>query len=93
MSDRLSGHRSAADVLADWRDAERTIDGEPAGTPAWHRARLAAAALADEYHTVIAELTSDAHDLAASLSVVPSATPDQAQIHHPDTQPVAQSAE
>jgi hypothetical protein len=93
MSDRPSGHRSAADVLADWRDAERRIDGEPSGTQAWHRARLEAAALAEEYHAVIAELTSDAHDLAASPSVVPSAAAEQAQIRQPDTEPVARPAE
>jgi hypothetical protein len=93
MSDRPSGHRSAADVLADWRNAERRIDGEPSGTQAWHRARLEAAALAEEYHAVIAELTTDAHELAASPSVVPSATAERAQIRHPDTEPVARSAE
>ena len=93
MSDRPSGHRSAADVLADWRDAERRIDGEPSGTPAWQRARLEAAALAKEYHTVIAELTTDAHELAASPSVVPSAAAERAQICHPDTEPAAPSAE
>ena len=92
MSARPSGHRSAADVLADWRNAERRIDGEPSGTQAWHRARLEAAALAEEYHAVIAELTTDAHELAASPSVVPSATAERAQIRHPDTEPVARSA-
>ena len=89
MSDRPSAHRSAADVLADWRDAERRIDGEPSGTPAWHRARLEVAALAEEYHAVIAELATDAHDLAATPSVVPSAAAEQAQIRHPDTEHVA----
>ena len=91
MSDRLSGHRSAADVLADWRDAERTIAGEPSGTPAWRRARLQAAALADEFHALVAELTRDAHDLAASTPAS-SAALEQAQIR-PDTAPVAQSDE
>jgi len=42
---------------------------------------------------VIAELTTDAHELAASPSVVPSATAERAQIRHPDTEPVARSAE
>jgi len=93
MSDRPSGHRSPADVLADWRDAERRIGGEPSGTPAWHRARLEAAALGKEYHAVIAELTTDAHELAASPSVVPSSAAERAQIRHPDTEPVARSAE
>ena len=72
MSDRPRTSRSAADVLADWRDAERRIGDEPSGTPAGDRARLEAAELAGEFQAVVAGLTEAAHDLATSPSVRPS---------------------
>jgi hypothetical protein len=64
--------RSAADVLAEWRDAERRIEDQPAGTPAWHRARLEAAGLADEYQMLVAELAAEARELGANPSTPPS---------------------
>ena len=68
MADQPGDIRSAADVLTEWRDAERRVDDEPAGTRGWHRARLDAARLADEYRALIVEREDEARDLAANPS-------------------------
>ena len=73
MSDQQGEPRSAADVLADWRDAERTMRDEPLGTPASHRARIEAARLADEYQALVADLVDEARDLGAHPSTTPIA--------------------
>ena len=72
MSNQTGTPRSAADVLADWRDAERRIEDQPAGTQTWHRARLDAAGLADEYQMLVAELAAEARELGANPSIPPS---------------------
>ena len=75
MSDQAGRPRTAADVLADWREAERTLENQPQGSPAWHRARLEAAALADEYHALVAAMTDGAHHLGGDPSATSSQVP------------------
>jgi hypothetical protein len=85
MTDRPRTNRSAADVLADWRDAERRIGDESPVTPAKDRAQLEAAALAEEYQRLVADLMEEARDLAANPAAKSSsAASDHAQIRHSD---------
>ncbi len=75
MSDQAGRPRTAADVLADWREAERRIEDQAPGSPAWHHARLEAAALADEYHALVAAITAAAPRVGGDPSATSSRVP------------------
>ncbi len=42
-------------ILAEWRDAERSMEREPSGTPAWETARADADRLRQEYRRAFTE--------------------------------------
>ena len=45
--------RAVPDILAEWRDAERTFDAQTPGTPGWEAARVDVESLRDEYRRAL----------------------------------------
>ena len=78
---RLDG--SPADVLAQWREAERRIEEYERGSAEWRRARLDAEHLAAMYQELVAEREDEANDLVGrspgdAIGVSPLMPPDEA---------------
>ena len=57
MADETTGHltREPHAILAEWRVAERTMEGEPPGSPSWERARADVDRLRAEYRRAFTE--------------------------------------
>jgi hypothetical protein len=57
MADKRSGHltREPHVILAEWRMAERAMEGETAGSPAWDAARADVDRLRSEYRRAFTE--------------------------------------
>ena len=57
MADETSGHltREPHVILAEWRMAERAMEDEPPGSPAWDAARADVARLRTEYRRAFTE--------------------------------------
>lgn len=45
--------RTVQEILADWRDAERALEAETAGTPGWEAVRVDVESLRDEYRRAL----------------------------------------
>lgn len=54
--ERLSSGRSAEDILAEWRSAERARDEREAGSRDWLRADQLVDALRHEFHEAVGSL-------------------------------------
>ncbi|HEX7347870.1 MAG TPA: hypothetical protein VF253_13860 [Candidatus Limnocylindrales bacterium] len=57
MTDETGGHltREPHVILAEWRVAERTMEGEPPGSPSWEAARADVDRLRGEYRRAFTE--------------------------------------
>lgn len=64
MDEQVHNSDSAAELLAEWRAAERRLAELPFGTPDWHRARLEVDDLAQRYQ----QLLADREDIARALA-------------------------